>query len=316
MLSKIFFASFIWFVGLLPHASPTPAPLTPGYPYYISNLQKRTYSSHITIEKAVLTSAKYNSYIIRFTSDELTEYGLINIPVGSIPPSGWPVIILNHGHIAPTQYSTAQSYNVPAADFAKAGFLVLKPDFRGNGHSQGTADNLTSRLEYSVDVLNLLSAVKDLSMANPRRIYFWGHSMGGDVTLRAMEICGNCIKAASLWAPAVTDWPESMLFFVRRNNDSAWLSRIETELHTKFSPQDYTHISAFANIRLVKVPLNLHQGTSDESVPYAWGVALDRQLTENQIPHNFFSYPDDDHNLTRNWATAVNRDVTLFNLNQ
>lgn len=310
MLPNILASLAIFLSGIFVH--PVQAPLAPQNPYAIASFSERIYDSTLYDIKLIGSYPKYLSYIASFKSNGLAEFALINVPQGQPPANGWPIVILNHGHIAPSQYSTAASYAVPAADFANAGFMVFKPDYRGNGKSAGTADGLLDRLNYSVDVLNLLSAAKKFPHANPRQAYFWGHSMGGDVTLRALEICGNCVRAASLWAPAVTYFPESVLYFVRRNHDPAWLSRVQSELDKYFSPIDYLHVSAFDNVQLIKVPLNIHHGTQDESVPFVWGQALAQNFANLHLQYNFYQYENDNHNLSQNWATAIARDVKLF----
>ena len=62
-------------------------------------------------------------------------------PVGVIkrPPSGWPVVVFNHGYIPPDQYRTTERYVAYVAAFAHRGYIVFKPDYRGHGFSEGTA---------------------------------------------------------------------------------------------------------------------------------------------------------------------------------
>ena len=241
----------------------------------------------------------------------------MNTPKGQIPSDGWPVVIVNHGYIDPRIYSTENSYINTSAYFANSGFLVVKPDYRGHAKSQGEAGSLVSRINYAVDVLNLLTAVKKLPNVDSRRIFMYGHSMGGDVTLRVLEVCPTCVQAATLWAPAVTEWPESFLFFTKRNTQDAQgserLKRYQQELTDLFSIQDYPQVSTLENINLVSTPLNIHHGTSDDSVPYSWGNALASKLISANKKVNFYSYPQDNHDISNNWSNALNRDVQLFN---
>ena len=64
-------------------------------------------------------------------------FGLLTVPTGSKPAAGWPVILLNHGYIPPDEYSTDQSYQRIVSPLAEAGYIVFKPDYRGNGSSPG-----------------------------------------------------------------------------------------------------------------------------------------------------------------------------------
>ena len=292
--------------------SPTPTP----NPYSITSLKRRSYSSQIVTEQTVRQTSGFTSYIVSFDSDGLKQYALMNVPRGTPPAAGWPVAIVNHGYIDPEVYSTRASYINTSAYFADAGFLVIKPDYRGHDQSEGEAGSLISRISYAIDVLNLLSAVKDLPSANPGRIYMYGHSMGGDVTLRVIEVCPDCVQAASLWAPAVRYWPESYLYFSRRNIEDPRrrerMERFQKELTELFTPADYPGISALDNIDLVQIPVNIHHGTADQSVPYEWGQTIAAQFEAQNKTVRFYSYPGDTHDIPANWSTALNRDIALF----
>jgi hypothetical protein len=187
-------------------------------PYLISSMRARTYDSVVKTERIVRETDKFTSFVISYESDGFTQYALMNVPKGVSPDSGWPVVVVNHGYIAPEEYSTENSYINTSAYYANQGFLVMKPDYRGHGESEGEADGVLARINYAVDVLNLIAGINKLNEVNSERIYMYGHSMGGDVTLRVLEVCPSCVSAAALWAPAVTEWPESFLYFARRPN--------------------------------------------------------------------------------------------------
>ncbi|OGD02681.1 hypothetical protein A2576_03360 [Candidatus Amesbacteria bacterium RIFOXYD1_FULL_47_9] len=282
-------------------------------PYSIAMLRKRPYDGGkiATVRQAAQTT-RFTSYVVTYTSDGLVQYALMNVPKGQVPEGGWPVVIVNHGHITPEEYSTEKSYINTSAYFANAGFLVLKPDFRGHGNSEGQAERIVSRVLYAVDVLNLLAAIPTQTWANAEKIYMYGHSMGGDVTLRVLEVSDN-VRAATLWAPAVSDWPESMLHFSRRNrNRPERLPTLEAELKENFKPEEYSGISTLDNTQLVKSPVNIQHATTDQSVPFEWGERLADKLKSEGATVNFFRYPGDNHDIAGNWSTALNRDIELF----
>ena len=286
-------------------------------PYTIEGMKARTYDSDISRENLVRQTSGFTSYKISFESDRLKQYALMNVPKGASPEGGWPVVVVNHGYIEPLVYSTENSYINTSAYFADAGFLVVKPDYRGHDNSDGEAEGLLSRINYAVDVLNLLAGIRKLPEANEKQIFMYGHSMGGDVTLRVLEICPDCAAAATLWAPAVTEFPETFMYFARRGNTTdptrtARLERRQRELTENFRPEEYTGASTFANTALVKVPTNIQHGTADESVPYEWGLALAEKFKENGLEHNFYSYSGDNHDIASNWGTALGRDIGLF----
>ncbi len=321
-MGKVIYTVLI-LLGLIssPAPSTTPAPssqLPVSNPYLIQSMKSRTYDSQIKTENRIRQTGGFTSYKVSYSSDGLKQFALMNVPHGNPPESGWPVVIVNHGHIEPSIYSTENSYINTSAYYANAGFLVLKPDYRGHADSQGDAEGLVSRINYAVDVLNLIAAVAKLDNADPGKIFMYGHSMGGDVSLRVMEICGTCIRAASLWAPAVADWPESFLYFSHRNTRSpdarraARHARRLQELQDMFTPDQYDQVSTFANVQSVQVPVIIHHATADQSVPYEWGQNLSQKFSQNNISHQFYSYPGDNHDIAANWSTALNRDIDLF----
>ena len=277
-------------------------------------MQARSYSSQITSKEQLKKTSLNTYYKISFTSDGFKEYALLIVPAVTPPPEGFPVVIVNHGHIAPKDYSLENSYINTSNYFANNNFMVLKPDYRGHDNSQGEADALTSRITYAVDVLNLISAIPAITAANPYRVYMYGHSMGGDVALRVLEVCPTCVKAATLWAPAVTTWPESFLYFVhgKKSPDPERYATMQLQLQKQFTPDQYTQVSTLDNVNFVKVPLNIHHGTADSSVPIQWSRDLAAKLSQAGVTYNFYSYPGDNHDIAGNWSAALNRDVELF----
>lgn len=262
----------------------------------------------------IVSEVSANSSIVSYSSDGLKLYALMITPKGTSPPGGWPIIIINHGHIPPSQYSTTQSYINTSNYFASQGFLVLKPDFRGHDKSEGVWNgSLLSRSEYTVDVLNLISTVNSIPNINPNRLFMYGHSMGGDVTLQVLEITSK-IKAATLWAPAVTTMPEAISYFVKnRSTTSADFTQFNIQYPEFTAKYPISQISPFDNLDKLSTPLNLHQGTADQSVPYAWGVTFDDKLKSLNKTVNFYSYPNDNHDIAGHFTVALSRDVDFFN---
>jgi cephalosporin-C deacetylase-like acetyl esterase len=169
-------------------------------PLSIQAMRKKSYpGSELVIEETLSPAGNYNQYIASYKSDGLKIDGLLTVPKGDKPSSGWPVIIFNHGYIPPEQYRTTERYVAYVDAFARNGYIVFKPDYRGNGSSEGQPEGAYYSPAYAADVLNALSSLKRFPDADPNRIGMWGHSMGGNITLRDIVVDTKDIKAAVIW---------------------------------------------------------------------------------------------------------------------
>src|SRR5512136_2583868 len=140
-----------------PTATPTNTP-TPN-PLNIEWLRQHSYpGSDITIEQELPRGSNNRQYIASYQSDGLKIYGLLTIPEGEKPATGWPAIIFNHGFIPPNIYSTTERYVGYVAAIARSGYVVFKPDYRGPGNSEGEATGGYATPAYTVDVLNALAS--------------------------------------------------------------------------------------------------------------------------------------------------------------
>jgi cephalosporin-C deacetylase-like acetyl esterase len=141
------------------------------HPMAIESLREREYpGSEIVIEQELADGSNYKRYIASYKSEGLKIFGLLTIPNGNAPAGGWPAIVFNHGYVQPSQYVTTQKYVEYLNGFARNGYVVFKPDYRGHGNSEGTADGNYFSPGYVVDVLNATSSVQRLSEVNPEKI--------------------------------------------------------------------------------------------------------------------------------------------------
>ena len=113
---------------------------------------------------------------------------MLTIPFGEPPEGGFKAIIFNHGYIPPTVYRTTERYVAYVDYLARSGFVVFKIDYRGHGNSQGEPSGSYFSPGYTIDAISALKSLQMLDIIDPQGIGMWGHSMAGNLVLRAMLI--------------------------------------------------------------------------------------------------------------------------------
>jgi dipeptidyl aminopeptidase/acylaminoacyl peptidase len=230
--------------------------------------------------------------VIRYQSDNLTQFALVLTPGGEPPASGWPVLIANHGYhpdppnngkLADGSTDRPGDYyrDIPTA-FAEQGFLVVWPDFRGHNLSEGSGytGSILSASWYTRDVLALHNGLSTLTNADLNNVFMWGHSMGGGITIRAVLALGKEIRAASVWSSGIDVMNELAL---------------QTELEG------------------LEVPIIIQHSKGDQSTSYARSEQLARQLSQSGKPTEFHRHESNDHLFSgETLQTAIDKDISFF----
>lgn len=296
-------------------------------PLAIVAMRNETYpGDNLTIEQTLSSGSNYSQYIVSYPSDGLKIYGLLTVPrSGNQPTGGWPVIIFNHGYIPPEQYKTAERYLAYVDAFTRNGYIVFKSDYRGHGNSEGKPQGAYYSPAYTVDVLNAVSSIKKFKEADPNRIGMWGHSMGGNLTLRAMVISRD-IKGGVIWSGVVgtyeellTKWRRTTPFRPSDKEIAGHVTSIRQNLLDKYgapeqNPQFWHSIDPRYYLSDISGPLQLHQGLSDEEVPPLFSESLKNDLEKLGKKVEFYTYAEGDHNLGgAAFSLAMQRSVEFFN---
>lgn len=292
------------------------------HPLSIESLRRRTYpGSDVVIKQTLEPGSNYRRFIASYESEGLTINAFLTVPNGQKPDSGWPVVVFNHGYIPPAQYRTTERYVAYVDGFARAGYIVLKPDYRGHGDSDGEPVGAYGSNAYTVDVLNAVGSIKRYTDADPDRIGMWGHSLGGHLTLRAMVVSPD-VKAGVIWAGVVGSYADLLNNWRRRNATPppgipTGARRWRQELVTQYgspeeNPDFWNSISATSFVADISGPLQLHHGTADQSVPVAFSESLKTLMENTGKQVELFTYSGDDHNLSQSFSTAMRRSVEFF----
>ena len=278
--------------------------------------------SDIIIEQILESGSNYERYIASYKSEGLKIYALLTVPDGNLPTGGWPVIVFNHGYIPPAQYSTTERYIAYVDSFAKNGYIIFKPDYRGHGNSEGKPSGAYGSNNYTIDVLNAVSSIKKYKGVNPAKIGMWGHSMGGFLTLRSMVVSDD-IRVGVIWAGVVGSYPDLLNNWRRKSstpppgipsNRRRWREELTEQYGSpEQNPEFWNSISANTYLTDISGPIQLHHGTSDASVPIEFSQKLESQLTDAGKESELYIYQGDNHNLSNNFSLAMQRSLEFFN---
>jgi len=277
--------------------------------------------SDIVIEQTLQAGANYARYLASYQSEGLKIYALLTVPNGPPPETGWPAIVFNHGYIPPEQYRTTERYVAYVDGFARNGYIVFRPDFRGHGNSEGEARGGYGYPDYTVDALNAVSSLKQYASADPERIGMWGHSMGGHVTLRAM-VTTQDIKAGVIWAGVVATYPDMMSNWRRPANapplnipQSArrWREEFIAQYGTpEQNPAFWASISPAEYAADLSGPVQLQHATGDVEVPVQFSRDVAEMIRLAGGVVEYYEYEGDNHNISVNFNTAMQRSIAFF----
>ena len=294
------------------------------HPLSIEYMRKQLYpGSDVVIEQTLEPGVNYKQFIASYKSEGLKIYALLTVPDEEIPKEGFPVVIFNHGYIPPEQYQTTEKYVAYVAGFAKNDYIVFKPDYRGHGNSEGKPEGAYYSPAYTTDVLNALSSIKRYPGVNPLKIGMWGHSLGGNITLRSLVVSSD-IKAAVIWGGVVgsyqdmmNNWRHSTSWRPSQREESVMRPNRQRFIDTyglpEQNPQFWDSISPLNYLSDISGPVQIHHGLADDEVPWEFSQSLSQELEKQGKTYEYYTYPGGDHNLSgADFNTAMQRSVEFF----
>lgn len=310
----------------------TGAPLSPISLAYLRSLSIT--SAKPVIEETLANGSNYTRAIASYESEGNKIYGLLTVPTEEMPEGGYPAIVFNHGYVPPAQYVTTNGYDSYVDYLARNGFVVFKIDYRGNGKSEGDPSGSYFSSGYTIDAVSALRSLQKHDKVNPGRIGMWGHSMAGNLVLRAM-LTEDDIKAGVIWAGAVYSYED---FVKYRISDTSYTHRPETskageaQKDREVSPEiqkiredpdsiDFNSsfwqgISLTKNIGYLSAPLQIHHAVNDAVVNIGYSRDLEQVLKENSKAYELYEYPSGGHNIESPYFNlAMERTVEFFKIN-
>lgn len=299
-------------------AQDTPIPTQ--YPYYnltIPSLRNRTYKSTLGTLQEIDQNTSYTSYLTSYTSDGLKINGLLTVPVGTTPTNGWPAIVFVHGYIPPQEYTTLGNYGDYVDYLARNGFVVFKIDLRGNGSSQGTPAGAYYSSGYVIDTLNAYAALQSVNSSsasssltvNPDKIGLWGHSMAGNILMRAWAVKPD-IPAVVIWSGAGYTYADLMKYKI---NDPSYQpspasstsanGNIGKKLLTLYGKPDLSKpfwhdLAPVSYLTQLKGAIQIDQAEDDPVVSINYNLDLIKLLNKTSVPHKMYEYTVGGHNIS------------------
>lgn len=306
-----------------PSVSPTP------YPLSVNALRSRAYDSPAPVViETISSNSTYTKDLVTYTSDGLKIYAVMTKPIGDPPPGGWPIIILNHGYIPPKEYDNTAKYVAYIDTLTRAGYVVFMSDYRGHGKSEGVASGGYYDPGYTIDVMNGIKSIQKNSKVNPDMLYLWGHSMGGNVSMRVRAIEPK-VKATAIWAGVVGSYPMIFKeFFGRPRNTEGtpeqrvrWSSSRMRMIEQHGTPSAvipyWRDIDPMTTVADIKTPIQIHHGDADETVPLRVSQLFAEELKTAGVAHELYTYPGENHNINGpSFGTAMQRTIEFYDNNK
>lgn len=267
--------------------------------------------SEITLEERISPGYNYQRYLASYLSQGNKIYGLLTIPFGDPPPAGFKAVVFNHGYIPPEEYQTLERYTAYVDYLARSGFVVFKIDYRGHGRSEGYPSGSYFSPGYTIDAISALKSLQTLDEVDPEGIGVWGHSMAGNLVLRAMLVEPE-IKAGVIFAGAVYSYEDFLTYGISDNTyrppateenlpDKEILtsSRIlfETYGWPDLDTPYWQAVSLTENLSYLESPIQIHHAENDPVVNIGYSYALAEQLQALHKPYEFYIYEGGGHNI-------------------
>lgn len=305
---------------------PTDIPKPTPYPFYdltIPYLREQTYLSTLSNLEEVSSNDSYTSYVTSFTSDGLKINGWLTRPAGDMPEGGWPAIVFIHGYLPPRSYETlGQPYSTYVDYLAKNGFVVYKIDLRGHGNSQGEPGGAYYSSDYVIDTLNAYSALQKADFVNPKKVGIWGHSMAGNVSMRAVATKPD-IPAVVIWGGAGYTYTDLISYRITDSSydpsqSSATRTRKREQIRKLYGDPDPTKVfwqqmAPTSYLRDITGAIELHHAEDDNVVDVRYSRDLNALLDKTSVNHEFYEYPTGGHNISgESFTVAMQRTVDFF----
>lgn len=283
-------------------------------------------ASPITFEEALEHQGRYAQYVVSYLSEGFRVYGLLTIPAGPVPAGGHKAIVFNHGFIPPETYVTTERYVDYVGALAEAGFVVFKIDMRGHGNSEGEASGAYFAPEYTIDAIIAARSLQALDWVDANGVGMWGHSMAGNITLRAMLV-DESLAAGVIWAGAVYSYEDLGRYGITDPSATNEVFENSPARRESWRLLDiyggpslrvpfWRAVALTTNLGYLSAPLEIHHAIDDPVVSIAYSEELQRALLMNDKAHQLWRYEGGGHNIASPYfEQAMARTIAFYRAN-
>jgi dipeptidyl aminopeptidase/acylaminoacyl peptidase len=234
---------------------------------------------------------------IVYDSDGLKVTGLMALPE-NLSAGAHPLLIYNRGGSREYGKLTVLSALRNMVPFAKAGYIVLASNYRGNDGGEGREEFGGQDIH---DVLNLLDIGQKHSGYDGKNTFMIGHSRGGMMTMLASRL-GAPLNAAIAIASVSNAHTLAQ--------QQPMIERVLVPLIPDYAADPKAALSRRSPIDWpdeIKAPLLLLHGDADKDVGVEASIALQEALQKANKVSELVVYPGGNHALLRHWDDVLAR---------
>ncbi|MBZ0286398.1 MAG: prolyl oligopeptidase family serine peptidase, partial [Anaerolineae bacterium] len=193
---------------------------------------------------------------------------------------------------------------------------------RGHGDSEGEPEGSYFSPAYMIDAISALRSLQKMDIIDPQGIGMWGHSMAGNLVLRAMLV-EPTVKAGVIWAGAVYSYDDFVKYaitdtsFVPPTTETSGSRRRREIFETYGRPNTaepfWQAVSLTENIEYLQNPLQIHHAVDDDVVDIGYTRDLAAVLQTSGKVYEAYEYDTGGHNISSpSFDLAMQRTVAFF----
>ena len=213
--------------------------------------------------------------------------------------------------------------------------LKSQPEVISHINSDKNVESLETSTQNLPSInIDYLKSLQKLEYVNPQKIGMWGHSMAGNLSLRASLVEPD-IKAVVIWAGAVYSYQDFAKFrlndnsYVRRPSDPHYANEDLTEefqskvselrdnsAQVNFNDEFWTGVSLTKNLKYLNIPIQIHHSVNDPVVNVGYSRDLAEVLKNENKQYELFEYQGGGHSIDSPYfEQAMQKTVEFFNEN-